>query len=271
MKYSFSVKKAVKYQMKRKPLSWLYAGFQLSMCLLIMLLISTHIKAAGLQTSGGRIDSMNNGEKKNEKASVPEKIDAAKVKKANELYKKGKYAEALSLYTEAGADNPQHPVLNFNIGDVFYKTNRFENAAEKFNSASSVIQSDYNKGNAFYKLNKAQEALAAYKDALIRNPNDIDAKFNYEFLSRQMQQQNQGGNSDKDEKKKDKQQDQDKQKQDQKDNNKGDQDKTKQEQKQIDPKQADSMLQALQQKEKDILKKLQKQKQAQAVKNKKDW
>jgi Ca-activated chloride channel family protein len=199
------------------------------------------------------------------------KLDAGKIKDANELYEKGKYKEALSAYTEAGADNPQHPILNYNIGNVLYKTGRFENAVEKYNIASGFNSSIYNIGNSLYKMKKLQEALAAYKQAIIKNPDDLDAKFNYEYTSRLLQQQNQKGNQKQDQQKKDDQKQKDKQKQDQKDKKQGDQQQTKEEQKQIDPKQAESMLQALQQKEKDLMKKLQKEKQVKVPKTKKDW
>jgi Ca-activated chloride channel family protein len=199
------------------------------------------------------------------------KLDARKIKDANELYKKGKYKEALSAYTEAGAENPQHPVLNYDIGNVLYKIGRFENAIEKYNVASALNSSIYNIGNSLYKMKKLQEALAAYKQAIIKNPDDLDAKFNYEYTNRMLQQQNQKGNQKQDQQKKDDQEKKDKQKQDQQDKKKGDQQKAKEEQKQIDPKQAESILQVLQQKEKDLLKKLQKEKQVKMIKTKKDW
>ena len=199
------------------------------------------------------------------------KLDARKIKDANELYKKGKYKDALSVYTEAGADNPQHPVLNYNIGNVLYKTGRFENAVEKYNIASALNSSIYNIGNSLYKMNKLQEALAAYKQAIIKNPDDLDAKFNYEYTNQLLQQQDQKGNQKQDQQKKDDQEKKNKQKQDQQDKKKGDQQKAIEEQKKIDPKQAESILQALQQKEKDLLKKLQKEKQVKMTKTKKDW
>jgi len=199
------------------------------------------------------------------------KLDARKIKDANELYKKGKYKEALGAYTQAGADNPQHPVLNYNIGNVLYKTGRFENAVEKYNIASALNSSIYNIGNSLYKMNKLQEALAAYKQAIIKNPDDLDAKFNYEYTNRLLQQQDQKGNQKQDQQRKGDQEKKDKQKQDQQDKKKGDQQKAKEEQKQIDPKQAESILQALQQKEKDLLKKLQKEKQVKMTKTRKDW
>lgn len=229
--------------------------------------------------AGNGADKAANVDKTNTNTSTSKasdaKLDAGKIKEANELYKKGKYKEALSEYTEAGAQNPQHPILNYNIGNVLYKTGKFQNAVEKYNVASSLDSSIYNIGNSLYKMQKLQEALAAYKQAIIKNPDDLDAKFNYEFISKMLQkQQNQNGNQNQDQQKKNDQKDQNKdqqQKQDQKDKKQGDQQQTKQEQKQIDPKQAESMLQALQQKEKDLLKKMQKEKQVKAVKTKKDW
>jgi Ca-activated chloride channel family protein len=240
---------------------------------IIISIISIIFVFADICLAGASPNKTLNGRAANKSVPQPSqsKLDAGKIKDANELYEKGKYKEALSAYTEAGAENPQHPVLNYNIGNVLYKTGRFENAVEKYNIASALNSSIYNIGNSLYKMKKLQEALAAYKQAIIKNPDDLDAKFNYEYTNRLFKQQDQKGNQKQDQQKKNDQKQKDKQKQDQKDKKQGDKQQTKEEKKQIDPKQAESMLQALQQKEKDLMKKLQKEKQVKVPKTKKDW
>ena len=53
------------------------------------------------------------------------------------------------------------------------------------------VQGWYNLGNALYKQQQLEPALEAYKEALRRNPSDIDAKHNFEVTLEQLQQQQQ--------------------------------------------------------------------------------
>ncbi len=46
-------------------------------------------------------------------------------------------------------------------------------------------------GNTYFKLKKAEESLAAFKNAMKLDPEDEDAKFNYEFVKSLLQQDEQ--------------------------------------------------------------------------------
>jgi tetratricopeptide (TPR) repeat protein len=226
-------------------------------------------------------------------------INTDLLNKANELFKAGNYEEALKAYSEAAGGNPDNPVINYNIGNVLYKTGKMEPAIQKYKSAESINKSLYNTGNSLYRMQKLQESLAAYRQALIKNPNDPDAKFNYEFVKKKLEeqqkqqqgqdnknqdQQNKDQNKDqenkdqnKDQQEKDKKenkgsQDQQKSKQDQKqDKNQDKKEQQQQEKKRIDPKQAQSMMQELQEKEKELMKKMIEAQKVKASKTKKDW
>ena len=89
----------------------------------------------------------------------------------------------------------------------------------------------YNLGNTSYKINKKEEAIAYYRKALELNPNDKDAKYNYELLKYQPDPP------------KEENQDQDKQEQEQ-------QEQVSEDEKSQDLKQAESILDALKQDEK---------------------
>lgn len=125
---------------------------------------------------------------------------------ANRLFKQGKYDEAISKYGEVLVNDPESPLLNFNMGDANYKAGKY---AEAINSFARVRAGDddpkraakiaYNVGNAQYRLGAAAEAekpqdalqayagaLVAYRRALGADPTDQDAKFNYEFVSKKI-------------------------------------------------------------------------------------
>lgn len=163
---------------------------------------------------------------------------------------------------------------------------------------------NYNIGNTYMAEQKWEDAINAYKQALRNNPQDADAKYNLSYaqqmLKKQQQQDKNKNNKDKnkDDKNKDKnkqdknKQDQDKNKQDQQNKdgkdkedkqdqqdqqNKDQQDKEdKQDQRpqaqpsKLSEKQAEQLLNALQQEEKKLQDKLQKGKGV-PVKVEKDW
>ncbi len=110
------------------------------------------------------------------------------VKEGNQLYAEEKYDEANNKYRDALIENPESPIVHFNIGDALYKKNNHEEALKSFEKATSsddiLVQSKsyYNVGNALYRLGKLPESILMYKKALELNPDDEDAKYNLEYV-----------------------------------------------------------------------------------------
>jgi len=174
-----------------------------------------------------------------------------RITEANQLYDQGKFDEAITKYGEALVDNPDSPLLNFNMGDANYKAGKYEEAMASFSrvppdeaNPGRTVKAVYNAGNAQYRLGvaaeagKPQDALTAYANALVAyrraigaDPTNRDAKFNYEFVSKKIE----------DLKKKleeqQKQQDQQQQQQDQKQDQQKDQQQQQQNQQQQDQQQ----------------------------------
>ena len=61
-----------------------------------------------------------------------------------------------------------------------YRAGHYEQAIQGFQNNA------YNKGNALARAGKIQEAIQSYAQALKENPNDEDAKFNKEYLEKQL-------------------------------------------------------------------------------------
>ena len=127
------------------------------------------------------------------------------VKKGNSFYQKGKYDEALKYYNEAALDEPDSEVVNFNIGTALYRKQDYERAIETFNKALLSDNPDieqkaaYNIGNCKFRLGKLKEntdiaaavnfyrqALDYYKRAIELNQDNADAKYNHEFVEREL-------------------------------------------------------------------------------------
>lgn len=112
-----------------------------------------------------------------------------------EMYKDGDIDSALKYYnTLLDMDNEDisKEDLIYNIGTIYSSMNNITAANSIFQSAYNDslknFSSDlsYNYGNALYRSKNLEKSLNAYKDALLRNPNDSDARKNYEFVKNEI-------------------------------------------------------------------------------------
>jgi Ca-activated chloride channel family protein len=205
------------------------------------------------------------------------------------------FSQAEVAYRKALEKRPDDLQWNFNLGDALYKQMNLEQAAGKFEeiakeSTDKIEKSKalHNLGNSLLMQNKLDESIAAYKNALRQNPNDLETKYNLVYAmnlkkKQDQQKQNQQQNQDQNEKDQNKDQNKDQDKQDQnKDQNKDKQDQNKdqqqqqnqqQQQQKISKENAERLLQALQNDEEKIQEKVKKAKaeRAQERKTDKDW
>ncbi len=215
-----------------------------------------------------------------------------------DLYKDGKFAESEVSIKKGHAKEPGY-ITTFNLGDVYYKQQRYDEAIKTYQSA--LTQNDdkefksrvyHNIGNSYLKSQKLDESIKSYKEALKLNPYDEETKYNLSYAlsmkKKEDQNQQQKNDQNKNDQKQDQQQNQDnKDKNDQQknDDNKGknndqnrpDQNQTAQQdnlkqpqQNKISKEEAERILNALKNNEQDLQKKLRKQK-GPPVKTEKDW
>ncbi len=217
--------------------------------------------------------------------------DKKYIRQGNKEYGKTNYSESEVSFRKAIDDNKKSPDAVFNIGDALYKQNKFEEAGKQFAENANLNEdkkkksaSLYNLGNSLLNAKKLEESIAAYKNSLKLNPESKEAKYNLAYAQdmlqqQQKQEQEQQQNKDnKDENKKDNKKDQqnkddkDKdQKQDQ--NSKDQQEKPEQKQQQgISKDDAQRLLNALANDEKNVQEKVKLAKAAKAkVKTVKNW
>lgn len=222
------------------------------------------------------------------------------IRRGNRAFGKQDYVESEVQYRKALENNAHSYKGKFNLSTAQYKQNKYDDAISTMddintsglsNQQKSIIS--YNKGNSLFESKKFSESVKAYKEALKENPNDNAARYNLSEAIRMMQQQQQNKNNqqnkdnkdNKDNKNKNDQnknnnnnKDKNKQNQDQnKDQNNNNKDKNNQQnQEQNQPKlskdDAERILQALQNNEKDIQDKMKKEKAKQAkVRVVKNW
>jgi tetratricopeptide (TPR) repeat protein len=108
----------------------------------------------------------------------------------NRHYRAGEFAEALRFYTEAQIQAPQAAELYYNLGNVFYRQQDHQRAAEAYTrallTASEELEAaaSFNLGNAMYRLGQYDVAVEAFERALRLDPGDPDAKRNLELALR---------------------------------------------------------------------------------------
>jgi Ca-activated chloride channel homolog len=210
--------------------------------------------------------------------------------KGNKLYDSKKYEEALKVYRDAQIEEPESPELHYNIGTTLFRKKGYEEAIKELEKTLTAKDPQlqqkayYNMGDCQYRLGEEmvaqgkqeggqhwQQAIEAYKKSLELNSNDMDAKCNIEFVQNKLkelaqnspqnkQQQQQQNQQNKQDQKKDQQQKQDQQKQagekkdeQQKEGQQGEQDKQ-----QMSKEDAQRLLDAVKDEEKDLQKKLRK-------------
>ena len=113
----------------------------------------------------------------------------------------GAYAQALDGFVDRQTRQPDDPELSLNVGAAHYKLNDFESADAQFYRAAAIgddglrAQSLYNLGNSAYRQGKLGDAIDFYMASLEANPDDLDTKFNLEFVREELkkQQQHQDG------------------------------------------------------------------------------
>ena len=127
------------------------------------------------------------------------------VKEGNLLYNKGEFKQALEKYEDALLKLPESDIVNFNTGSALYKNEKYNEAISHFEKSmlsddSSLQQkASFNLGNSRYKYGISKEesdlqqavdllgqALNNYKRSLELNPDDEDAKYNYEFVKKEL-------------------------------------------------------------------------------------
>ncbi|MFK7750162.1 MAG: tetratricopeptide repeat protein [Kordia sp.] len=145
---------------------------------------------------------------------------------ANNAVKDSSFINAEAEYRKAISKDGENVAAKYNLGNVYYNNESYEEAFNRYKQASEVATTKvekhkayHNMGNVFMNNKEYEKAVAAYKKALRNNPSDDETRYNF-ALAKDMLDKNPPKEDDKDKKDKDKKEDQkekDKKDQDEKD------------------------------------------------------
>ena len=191
-----------------------------------------------------------------------------------ENYRDENYKAAQKYYDSILSDDSESAEALFGKGSALFMQEDLSQAESSFNAtlpySDNQLKSKafYNLGNISFKNNKLDQALLFYKKALELNPQDDEARYNYEYIKYQKTPPE----DEKDEKKDDEKKDDEKKDDEKKDDEKNSDEKKQQpqdEKKSQDLKKAESILEAIKNDEKVMQK--QQIKRAKSKKLLKDW
>ncbi|MEE0339883.1 MAG: tetratricopeptide repeat protein [Bacteroidales bacterium] len=206
-------------------------------------------------------------------ASLFAQEDKKDVRRGNKDYRKSNFKEAEIDYRKALLKDSTSFAATYDLANALYSQKDYEGAANTLEKLSkSAPESQYadryyfNKGNVSLQKKDYKTAVDDFKQALLRDPGDLQAKESYIYAKKMLENQENGGEgeSNKDQQNQD-QQNQDQQ-QDQQDQQPSDGQQDKQEgegqaqQQQISVQQAQQILKAIQAKEKETQEKVEKAK-----------
>lgn len=120
------------------------------------------------------------------------------IEKGNEHYRKQEMTLAENEYKKALAADPGNETANFNLANALYRQNKQINAAQlllsmsnQTNNKSLLAKVFYNQGVILSKQKNLEQSIEAYKNALRINANDKEARENLQKALLELKQKKQ--------------------------------------------------------------------------------
>jgi len=215
------------------------------------------------------------------------------LRKGNKEYNQGEYTKAEIAYRKSLEADAKSPDAAFNLGNSLYKQEKYKEADEQYQAAAEYEKdkvkkswSYHNSGNVYLEQavekrenpdqtynENLKKSIEAYKQALRSNPRDNETRYNLALAQKLLKDNEDNGGGGENDQKQDEQK-KDEQKQDQKqDQQKQDQKQDQQQQPQMSQENAQQILDAMMQNEKNTQEKVKEQqaKAQQRKRNEKEW
>ena len=212
-----------------------------------------------------------------------EKTDRDYLRSGNKLYNDSLFIKAEVDYRKALELNPKSTDAMFNLANALLMQQKAQEAMEQYESVSKIekdkeklAQIYHNMGVILQSGKQYPQCIEAYKESLRNNPKDDETRYNLALAQKllkdqQQDQQNQDQQQQQQEQKEDKQdQNKDQQEQDQKDQQQNQQ-QQQQNKNEMSKENAQQLLNAVMQDEKNVQDKVKKQLQIKGKKLEKDW
>ena len=200
-------------------------------------------------------------------------VESSDVRSGNKMYKAGKYTDAEVDYRKGLQKNPKSFEANYNLGNALFKQGKYAEALEQYKTSMALQTGNkeklaaafHNAGNALLSEKKIEESINAYKMALKANPRDNETRYNLAYAQSLLQKQRQNQDKNKDKEKQEQEKEQEKKEEQQ------NQPPPQPKQSDMSKENAQQILDALMQDEKNTLEKAKKQNIRSRKSADKDW
>jgi tetratricopeptide (TPR) repeat protein len=241
--------------------------------------------------------------------TLPSQNAKKQLREGNENYLKNDFKAAEEKYIMALNQSSDYFTARYNLANNYYKQKRYKEASESYESLIPQATTNdmkaklwHNLGNSQLQAEQYEKSIVSYKNALRINPSDAQTRYNLAYAQQKLKKQQNQNQQNKDQQNKDQQnkdqqnkdqqnkdqQNKDQQNKDQQNKdqqNKDQQDKAQQNKDQqnpanqnqgkgskMDPKEAEKLLKAMAEKEKNTKEKVDKQLiRVSSKKVEKDW
>ena len=206
------------------------------------------------------------------------------LRSGNKLYKDSTFVKAEVDYRKALELEPKSTDAIYNLGNSLLMQQKAKEAMEQYEAASrlekdkvKLAQIYHNMGVILQSSKQLPQCIEAYKEALRNNPKDNETRYNLALAQKQLkdQQQQQQNQDQQQEQKQDQKQDEKEQNKDQQDQQQKDQQQNQQQQQQqqnqMSKENAEQLLRAAMQDEKNVQDKVKKGIRVEGRKLEKDW
>ena len=214
-----------------------------------------------------------------------QKTDRDYLRSGNKLYNDSLFIKAEVDYRKALEINPKSTDAMFNLANTLLMQQKAKEAMEQYESVSKIekdkdklAQIYHNMGVILQSSKQLPQCIEAYKESLRNNPKDNETRYNLALAQKQLKdlqqnQQNQDQQQQQQQKQEEEKQDQnkDQQEQEQKDQQQQNQQQQQQNKNEMSKENAQQLLNAVMQDEKNVQDKVKKQIQIQGKKLEKDW
>lgn len=228
-----------------------------------------------------------------------QKAEREYIRKGNRLFRDSTYVNAEVNYRKALEVNPNSMLAMYNLGNTLMQQNKMQEAMELYVNAakawenqkknndtmvdkeevkSMLAKAYHNIGIIWHGQKEYAKAIEAYKQSLRNNPKDDETRYNLalaqKMLQEQQNQQNQnngGGEQDQENQENQQQQQQQQDRQQQQQEQQQQSSENEQQENKMSKENAEQLLRAVMQEEKDVQDKVKKQQAVQGGRLEKDW
>lgn len=129
-------------------------------------------------------------------ASAFAQADRHDVRQGNRYFEKGDFGEAELAYRKGLVKDSLSTAARYNLASSLYRQENYDGAKEimgSFDGQEVSADIHYNTGDIALQLKDYAAAVEAFRQSLLQNPGDLDAKENYIYAKKMLENQQNGG------------------------------------------------------------------------------